>query len=119
MKDSKLVRVTIESPDGDARIALRQLPLNRQLELAALHEKAQKNGATSEETRRLYELTALTVCEVEGIERFDGQPITVEDIKNLDISLDTLLMIVNAAGQARSKAEPDEKKAGGDVSSVA
>lgn len=110
MKDGKLIKVTIESPDGNATVTMRQAPLNKQLEQNELVDLQKERSLTPAEIRRLYELFASNVVSVEGIEGADGQPVTVDDFRALNISFDTILAITSALGRQQSPKESDEKK---------
>lgn len=113
MKDGKLVTVHIERQDGNATVKVKSLPLNQQLEMGEIQEKLAAKTATAAETRRLYELAAANIVEVEGIENAEGKPLTAEDFRSLNISLTTLTAILSAVnGLNTTDAETTAKNDG-------
>lgn len=125
MKDGKLVRVKIESPDGDAVVDVRPLPLNKSLELGELIEKQEAlrkqeppTALSRAELKRLYELLAASIIPVSGLENAEGQALTAEDFQTLNVSHDIILAVTTAVGKIRSAGDSDGKNSSADASPV-
>lgn len=93
MKISNTLNVTIKDPDGDARFSFKEIQLNdfleRQVRLDEIRERTSngEGAAAIEATRDLFSTLLEDLVKVEGLENEDGKPITVEQIKDLELPL--------------------------------
>jgi hypothetical protein len=102
--------VKIALDGGEFELEFKRMPLNKVLDLE--HE-TRKIEDKRERARANYKNVLDGLVSVTGLEAEDGDPITVEQIKNLDIPLDLALQIIRAFNEASGAGESAEKKPSG------
>lgn len=106
---TKLVKVLLESPDGNAVITMKAMAYNVQLkvisDIEALKASADAGIATLKD---LYGAVFAQIISVEGLEHEDGSPVTVEQIRNLELPQELIIAI--HTGYFAALNPPEEKK---------
>ncbi len=80
LKDTFVVE--LESPDGSAFFTFEETPLNKGLEES---ERLNKLPDGTEKLKELNKSALRNLIKVEGLEGSDGEAITVEDVKELNV----------------------------------
>lgn len=101
----KTVTVKLESPDGDAEIVMTEMPLNAQLKLQVDLETEQKSVASIKE---MFELIMRQAVSVSGMFLEDGTPVTLDNLRSLELPANIVTAIHSAYFAALAPAEKKE-----------
>lgn len=110
MKIKSTFRVQVTSPDGDAFFTFRALKLNERFQFVSEIQAAQ-NASPTERGRYGLGVMLDRLVAVEGLEHEDGKPVSVDEVKNLEIDAATIDRIALGFVEAIiGKKESPEKK---------
>lgn len=107
MKLKTTFTVKLESPDGDAVFTFRYGKTNEEL---AAQKRWRDEKDQLEKLDDNWKHVLGNLVKVDGFEREDGKPITVEDFQKLELPFATTLAVVNAYYATLYPKEDAEKK---------
>jgi len=109
MKLKKNITLKLQSEDGDAVFTFRTARLNELLEEQAQREKQELAGG--EAVRRMFADVTKRLISVSGLEWDDGTPISINEVQELHLDVETMRAIVEGyyAATGFKAADPEKK----------
>lgn len=107
MKIKSTFKVVLESEDGNAELIFRKPKINEFLE----RQVNEGEKISPIQLKKLFTSTLGDLVDVKGLEHEDGRPVLPDEVKDLNLDIDTCLAIIAGynAGLNKKSGDPEKK----------